>query len=103
MGATKALVDKLKPLNPEKIILFGSVARGEAKRDSDIDVLIVKHTRKNPADRVAEVLKLVWGSVPHIEPQILTPNEFKQAIAENRFFITQEVLRYGKTIYEKTS
>mgnify|MGYP001592356920 FL=1 len=103
MNNIKTLVDKLKPLNPERIILFGSMARGETRRDSDIDILIVKRTKKSPTDRVAEVLKLVWGNIPHIEPQILTPNEFKRAIAENRFFITQEVLKYGKTIYEKTN
>jgi predicted nucleotidyltransferase len=28
----------------ESIILFGSVARGEAKEDSDIDILVVRKT-----------------------------------------------------------
>lgn len=98
---TTSLVKKLKPLEPEKIILFGSFAKELAKKDSDIDLLIIKRTKKKPADRIAEVLRLVWGNIPHIEPQVLTPKEFKQAITENRFFITQEVLKHGKTIYEK--
>lgn len=98
---TNFLVKKLKPLNPEKIILFGSFAKGKEKPESDIDVLIIKQTEKKPADRVAEVLRFVWGHIPHIEPQVLTPEEFSKAIAENRFFITKEVLKYGKTIYEK--
>lgn len=96
-----SLVQKLKPLNPEKIILFGSFAKGETRPESDIDLLIVRKTKKRPAERIAEVLRLVWGSVPHIEPQVLTPEEFQQAIAQNRFFITQEILKHGKTIYEK--
>lgn len=98
---TDFLVKKLKPLDPEKIILFGSFARGKENPESDIDLLIIKRTKEKPADRIAEVLRLVWGHIPHIEPQIFTPEEFSQAIAENRFFITQEVLKYGKTIYEK--
>lgn len=101
MFDSTALVNKLKPLDPEKVILFGSFARGKEKPESDIDLLIVKRTEKKPADRVAEVLRLVWGHIPHIEPQVFTPEEFSRAIAENRFFITQEVLKHGKTLYEK--
>lgn len=95
------MVKKLRPLDPEKIILFGSFARGSGNPNSDIDLLIIKRTKKRPTDRVAEVLPLVWGNIPHIEPQVMTPDEFKKSIAENRFFITQEILRHGKIIYEK--
>jgi predicted nucleotidyltransferase len=98
---TASLVKKLRPLDPEKIILFGSFAKGKTKPESDIDLLIIKRTKKRPVERVAEALRLVWGGVPHIEPQVLTPEEFSRAIADNRFFITQEVLKYGKIIYEK--
>ncbi|MBL7159202.1 nucleotidyltransferase domain-containing protein [Candidatus Microgenomates bacterium] len=95
------LIQKLKPFGPEKIILFGSFAKGKADSESDIDVLIIKQTNKKPSERIAEVLRLVWGHIPNIEPQVFTPEEFSKAIAENRFFITQEVLKYGRTIYEK--
>ena len=33
--------DSLAPLHPEKVILFGSHAQGEANRDSDIDLIVV--------------------------------------------------------------
>ncbi|WP_161488104.1 nucleotidyltransferase domain-containing protein [Sedimentisphaera cyanobacteriorum] len=36
------IVESLKPLNPEKIILFGSYASGTANEDSDIDLFLVK-------------------------------------------------------------
>lgn len=100
---SQSLVKKLKPLDPEKIILFGSYAKGKANPDSDIDILIIKKTKKRPSERLAEVLRLVWGNVPHIEPLVLTPKEFKKAVVENRFFITKEILTHGKTIYEKTN
>ena len=35
------LTDKLKELDPHKIIIFGSQARGTVHRDSDIDLLVV--------------------------------------------------------------
>jgi len=35
------LIKRLKPLNPQKIILFGSYAYGNPTKDSDIDLIIV--------------------------------------------------------------
>jgi len=35
------LVSRLKPLDPEKIILFGSYAWGQPTADSDIDLYVV--------------------------------------------------------------
>jgi len=35
------IVERLKPLNPEKIILFGSYAYGTPHQDSDIDLYVV--------------------------------------------------------------
>ena len=33
--------ESLRPLHPEKVIVFGSYAHGEADRDSDIDLIVV--------------------------------------------------------------
>lgn len=98
---TQQIVQKLLPLDPEKIILFGSYARGTPSRESDVDILIIQRTHERPVARVGRALKLVWGNKPHVEPYVLTPEEFERAVSQNRFFITQEVLRYGKVIYEK--
>ncbi|GAK56590.1 hypothetical protein U27_03552 [Candidatus Vecturithrix granuli] len=35
------ILERLKPLQPEKVILFGSYAYGEPNKDSDVDVLVV--------------------------------------------------------------
>ncbi|MEA3352930.1 MAG: nucleotidyltransferase domain-containing protein [Campylobacterota bacterium] len=35
------IIERLKPLNPDKIILFGSYAYGTPNEDSDIDLYIV--------------------------------------------------------------
>jgi len=35
------IVERLKPLNPDKIILFGSYASGNPDEDSDIDLYVV--------------------------------------------------------------
>lgn len=40
---------------PEKIILFGSLARGDTHEWSDIDLLIVKDTDASYGERVKEL------------------------------------------------
>ncbi|MDO3379710.1 nucleotidyltransferase domain-containing protein [Geoalkalibacter halelectricus] len=44
-----------KAANPEKIILFGSYARAEARSDSDIDIMVIEREIDN---RVAEMVRL---------------------------------------------
>jgi len=43
------IIERLKPLNPDKIILFGSYAYGTPNEDSDIDLFLLKEglTREN--------------------------------------------------------
>jgi predicted nucleotidyltransferase len=40
----KALLQALQRYQPQRIILFGSAARGEADAESDLDVLVIKET-----------------------------------------------------------
>ena len=37
----KEIVDRLKAVNPSKIVLFGSYAYGKPDKDSDIDLIVV--------------------------------------------------------------
>lgn len=40
------IIERLKPLNPDKIILFGSYAYGTPNDDSDIDLFLIKNDLK---------------------------------------------------------
>ncbi len=42
------IVERLKPLNPKKIILFGSYAYGTPTEDSDIDLYVVTNDEFMP-------------------------------------------------------
>ena len=84
-----------KRYKPEKIILFGSYAYGKPKRDSDIDLLIVKKTKQRHIDRsvrIREILKEENRLFP-IEPSVYTPEEINERLKLEDDFI--------KTIYEK--
>ena len=85
---------------PEMIILFGSAALGKAHEDSDLDLLIIKKTKKPYFARLREVIRAIhiWRSTDII---VLTPEELESAVRENRFFVTKEILPKGKVIYDR--
>jgi predicted nucleotidyltransferase len=49
------IVEKLEPLNPSQIILFGSYAYGTPTQDSDIDLYISKANKEEHLDAKAMV------------------------------------------------
>jgi predicted nucleotidyltransferase len=93
------IVKSLKTYKPEKIILFGSAARGEFKKDSDIDIVILKKTKKNRIDRAKEVYNLVESNLP-VDIIIYTPEEFQKRKELGDFFV-EDILTQGKILYEK--
>jgi predicted nucleotidyltransferase len=85
---------------PNKIILFGSLAKETLKEWSDIDLFLIKETPKRYLDRIDEVMHLVHPKVG-IDLFVLTPEEIRKALDEEDPYI-QEILTEGKVLYEKT-
>lgn len=85
---------------PEKIILFGSAAEGKLGDNSDIDLFVIANSSKTYRQRIQEATLLCASYVPK-NIFILTPKELNQAITENRFLVTEEILPKGKILYEK--
>lgn len=83
---------------PERIILFGSWARGSATRRSDIDLFLVWDCPLRPLDRIGQVLDLLGDAPAPVEVIVYTPAELAQRA--NRPFIRQ-LLVEGKTLYAK--
>ena len=53
------IVEALKPLKPEKIILFGSYAYGNPTEDSDLDICVVEKSYKSRWEEKAKIRKLL--------------------------------------------
>ncbi|MEK6409397.1 MAG: nucleotidyltransferase domain-containing protein [Acidobacteriota bacterium] len=51
----------VEAIDPDRIILFGSRARGEAMPDSDIDLLIIKDSPDPPHCRVVSAYRALAG------------------------------------------
>ena len=88
--------------DPDKIILFGSCARGDFGQDSDIDLLIVKDTALRPLDRMREVYKVVYSPRHYLalDPLVVTAEELAQKLNAQDYLI-QEIMREGKVLYER--
>ncbi|MBI5652565.1 MAG: HEPN domain-containing protein [Chloroflexi bacterium] len=94
----KKIVNALKPYNPDRIILFGSAARGDADRYSDIDLAIIKDTDARFLDRLAVVYDLIDADFA-FDALVYTPNEFEEMQARENPFVEQ-ILRDGIVIYD---
>lgn len=92
----KQLVDKF---HAEKIILFGSAARGEMSSDSDLDILIIKKdVPTRGIDRQMEVDRLIKRNGIALDILVYKPEELEAAIKLGDPFI-KEILSKGRTIY----
>ncbi len=93
------IVKDLLPYGPERIILFGSAARGDADEYSDIDIIVIKRTDTRFVLRLVEAGSYISLSL-RVDVFVYTPEEFQAMIEEENPFI-ENVLRDGIVIYEK--
>ena len=85
-----------KEYRAEKVILFGSYARGVTTQDSDIDLFIVAPTKERFFQRMATVRRLIRdlrNGLP-VAPIVLTAKELEKRRAAEDPFI-EEVLATG--------
>lgn len=87
---------------PSKVILFGSYANGTQKAHSDVDLLIIKNTRKSRVDRFVEVKRLIYdplSSIP-VSPLVCTMSEIDERLRLGDGFFT-EIMKKGIVVYDR--
>ena len=88
--------------HPDRIILFGSYAKGEPTDDSDLDILIVMPVEGSRRKKTNEIdLALADRTVP-MDLIVVTPEQFdreKDMIGT----IVREAVREGRVIYERAA
>lgn len=89
----------VKEFKPEKIILFGSYAWGKPKKDSDVDLLIIKNSRKPYWKLAYEVNKiLLWREVA-VDALVYSSDKLKKRIEMEDPFVTK-IMKKGVVLYE---
>jgi len=72
------------PVKPERVILFGSRARGDADERSDVDLIVVYRTERRFLDRLEELYRL-WTLPIGVDILAYTPEEFARLLEESAF------------------
>lgn len=86
---------------PQKIILFGSYARGNQKSDSDVDLLIVMETSLKERQQSLQIRRSL-GVLFGLDLIVRTPKRLEQRLKMGDSFL-QDVLKEGKVLYESRS
>ena len=89
-----------RAIDPDRIVLFGSRARGEGSPDSDYDVLIVAASDLPRWRRAAAMYGLLAGMGVPKEIVWWTPEEVAEWQGVRSHFINT-ALREGKLLYER--
>jgi predicted nucleotidyltransferase len=95
-----ALVRDLRErYKPQRVILFGSYARGEAHAGSDLNLCLVVQEAGEWLERHAEFLRRVDLPGTAIRPVIYTAQELERLRAEGHPFV-REILEEGRVLHE---
>ncbi|MBA7699419.1 hypothetical protein ES703_108114 [subsurface metagenome] len=99
----KKIIEYLLPLQPEKVILFGSYGYGKPNKESDIDLLVIKDIPKNKVREYRlQIKKILWQKFndENIYFDVLVDNEkrISERIKIGDLFY-QEIYNNGQVIY----
>ncbi len=102
-----SLIDDIKQrivaaFNPELLLLFGSYARGDARDDSDVDLLLVMETDAKPIYRILPVRQALRDIPISKDILVYTPKEFHAWLAASAS-LPARAMQEGIELYRKTA
>jgi len=91
----------VRKIQPEKIILFGSYARGDFNSDSDLDLLIIKDGEESSRILRREIDALLRGRRFSVDLFVRKTEEVNWNIRAKNPFYLFHIFKHGKILYEK--
>ncbi len=88
--------------DPDKIILFGSRARGDYRPDSDFDILVIKPSTKPRYARAGSLFGALARLPVEVEILVYTPEEVYEWSQVPQAFVTT-AMREGLVLYQRPS
>jgi predicted nucleotidyltransferase len=83
--------------HPEKIILFGSAARGEMGPNSDVDLLIIKKG-VDALDLMGQIYRNLHGAGAAVDAIVVTPEDVER-FKDSHALVIKPALREGRVVY----
>jgi len=102
---TKAKINEIRDkiagkIKPEKIILFGSYAKGTQNEDSDIDIAVIVKDKKKSSKRNIEIKRIFFDRTYALDVFSFNNKEIEQ-LSRISGTMAYEVIKNGKLLYEK--
>lgn len=88
--------------NPDKIILFGSHARGEAGPESDVDLLVVMPVEGSKRQKATDIDVALFGIDVPVDLIVVRPEELER-YRHQIGSIFYPALREGKILYDRAA
>ena len=88
-------------LDVEKAFIFGSTARGNRLKESDVDLIIVSNTFKSmPRPKRLYLLQKLWNYNEELQALAYTPEEFEKS---KERLMMKEILSYATELVPSTT
>jgi predicted nucleotidyltransferase len=101
----KAIQDVVRQIvekfHPQKIILFGSYARGKPRPESDVDLLVVMDTPLKETWQALMIDKSLERDLFGLDLIVRTPKNLKERVELGDSFL-KEIVTQGKVLYESS-
>ena len=94
----RQIVERFKP---QKIILFGSYARGNPRPESDVDMLVVMDTSLKEVQQAIQICQQIEYRFG-LDLIVHTPEQLAERLKMGDWFL-RDVLKEGTIIYETRS
>lgn len=89
----------VRKYRPDKVILFGSYAKGDVGPASDVDLLVIIDTEESTWDLAVEISLTLKHSFP-MDIIVRTPKEIARRLEFGDFFV-RDIVEHGKVLYER--
>lgn len=96
----KAIQIIIQVANPDKIILFGSRAKGYYKDESDYDLFILKKEVGNKRKLTQLLYRSIYGIGASVDLIVESMEKFNE-LKDNPYMIYREIAKSGKVVYER--
>jgi predicted nucleotidyltransferase len=83
---------------PERIILFGSAARGEMGPNSDVDLLVVKRGKFDQGRLTEDIYQTLYGVGQAVDVVVVTAEQVERH-RDTHWLVIAPALREGREVY----